>query len=107
MKKADLLKRKSDLEKELAELSKEITALELIEKPYEAVIFGYASPGRSSMFFKTEEKARKKFEEYSSKNYFRNGRVDGTALYKHNLDGTFTVLDYMEKGWFKVPGVCR
>lgn len=104
MKKADLLKRQSELEAELYETKAQLAEIELNEKPFEAVVFGYASPGRSSMFFKTEEKARVKYEEYRAKTYFRNGRVDGVALYRYNSDGTRTLIDSESKGrWFKVP----
>jgi hypothetical protein len=104
MKKAELLKRKTELKAELKEITDKIAAIELSEKPFEAVLFGYSSPGRSSMFFKTEEQARKKFEEYSAKSYFRSGRVDGTALYRYNLDGTRTLLDFVKKtNWWRVP----
>jgi hypothetical protein len=97
MNKPELLKRKTEIEKELADINGQLAKIELNEKPYEAVIIGYASPGRSSMFFKTEEQARKKFEEYSAKSYYRNGRVDGTVLYRHNDDGTKTRLDFVRK----------
>lgn len=104
MKKADLLKTRKELEERLAEVNRMISAIELSEKPFEAVIFGYSSPGRSSLFFKTEEKAREKYDEYSRKDYYRNGRVNGTALYRHNEDGTRTLLDHTSKSrWFKLP----
>lgn len=91
----ELLARKVELEKELAEIESQILKVERNLKPYEAIASGYS--GRFSTFFKTEAQGRKKFEEYCSKTYFRNGLLHGVILQRHNEDGTKTVLDIRKK----------
>lgn len=104
MLKQELLKRKEELESELDEINTKLSNIELSEKPYEAVVFGYSSPGRSSVFYKNEDSARKKYNEYKHKSYFRNGLVYGAAIYKYKEDGTRDRIDYVEKvHYWKCP----
>lgn len=90
MNKKGLVERKKQLQAELDRISGEIAAIELLEKPYEAIATGYS--GTFSTFFPTEEKALKKYEEYRGKTRFRNGLLYVVELVRHNADGTETLL---------------
>lgn len=91
----ELLARKAELEKELDIVEAQLLQIERNLKPYEAVASGYS--GTFSTFFKTEEQARKKFEEYYGKTYFRNGLLYGVTLKRHNEDGTIDIIDWRAK----------
>lgn len=67
-----------------------------LEKPYVAAISSYSGGGK--MQFKTEEQARKKLKEYAGKTYFKNGLSYGVYLYRHNPDGTKTLLESKPMG---------
>jgi hypothetical protein len=95
MKKKELQERKAELQSQLDEITKELARIELLEKPYEAVASGYS--GRFSTFFKSEEQALKKFNEYDGKTKFRNGLLYGVQLIRHNEDGTQTLLKCVAK----------
>jgi len=95
--KRELLERKAVLEAELLDVNKKLDVIGMSEKPFESVVYGYSSPGVSSTFWKTEAQARKKYEEYHSKTYFKNGLIYGVILRRNNADGTRTVLDYESK----------
>jgi hypothetical protein len=96
MSKETLLKRKNELENELQEIERKLTILENLEKPYVANVSAYS--GHYSMQYKTEAQARKKFCEYASKEYFKNGLNYGVYLFKWNDDGTKTLLEVIPKG---------
>lgn len=96
MDKKSLLTRKAALEEELVEIEKQLVWINNLEKPYVANVSAYS--GHASMQFKTEEKARKKLEEYAGKQYFRNGLNYGVYLYKWNEDGTKTLLESIPVG---------
>ena len=90
-KKLETLQRKSILEKEIFELDKELVKLTNLEKPYVANVSAYS--GHYSLQFATEEAARKKYVEYKSKKYFKNGLNYGVYLYKWEVDGTKTLIE--------------
>lgn len=96
LKKAELEKQKASLEEQIHEVNKEITRLINLEKPYVANVSAYS--GHYSMQFKTEAQARKKLDEYASKVYFKNGLNYGVYLYKHEEDGTKTLLETIPMG---------
>lgn len=91
--KENLLSKKHDLEQELQKVNKTLRHIENLEKPYVANVQAYS--GHFSTKFKTEEKARKKLEEYAKKIYFKNGLNYGVYLYKYREDGTKEVLESM------------
>jgi hypothetical protein len=103
MKKAELERRKAELQEEIADINRRLSVMEKLEKPFEACVHGYSSPGISSTYWKTEEQARKKYDDYRSKRFFRNGAVYGVILYRSNEDGTRTVLDYDWRSRFGMP----
>lgn len=90
-----LLSQKATLEDELERIEARLARISLLEKPYEAIVTGYS--GRFSTFFKSESPARRKFEEYNGKQYFRNGLVHGVMLIRHNEDGSQTHLECRSK----------
>ena len=94
MRRNDLLARKEEIQAELSEINRKLATLDKLDKPFEACVHGYSSPGISSTSWKTEEQARKKYDEYLGKTYFRNGLIYGVILYRNNEDGTRTVLAY-------------
>lgn len=96
MSKQQLLIQREQLLTKLQNLDQEISHLDNMEKPYVAAISSYSGGGKVS--FKTEEQARRKFEEYCGKTYYRNGLTNGAYLYKHNHDGSKTLLEVKEMG---------
>jgi hypothetical protein len=95
LKKQELMQRKAELEKELENVTDQLLYMERMEKPFEAVAVGYS--GRFSTFFKTEEQARKKTDEYYAKTYFRNGRLYSVSIMEHQEDGTKKEIEKREK----------
>ncbi|MEK3988065.1 hypothetical protein MHB77_32575 [Paenibacillus sp. FSL K6-3166] len=88
--------RKETLETELAEISARLAHIERMKKPYEAVVHHWCC-NRSSTFWKTEEQARKKMDEYFRKTYYLNGRVDRVQLVKYEENGSTTVIEDKKK----------
>lgn len=103
MKKAELEQRKAELQAEIESINRKLSVMDKLEKPFEACVHGYSSPGISTTSWKTEEQARKKYDDYRSKQYFRNGAIYGVILYRNNEDGTKTVLDYDWRSRFGMP----
>lgn len=87
----ELLKKRTNLENELKDIERELEIINNMQKPYVANVSAYS--GHYDMQFETEEKARKKLEEYAGKLYFRNGLNYGVYLYKWNEDGTKTLIE--------------
>lgn len=104
MTKNELFAKRTDLQNQLDAVNQEISVLESNEKPFVAAISSYSGGG--SLTFKTEAQARKKYEEYCKKNYYRNGLSYGAYLYKNNEDGAKTLIDYKPMGhsWFYPDG---
>lgn len=96
MTETELLARKSALESELAEVSSILAHIERMRKPYEAVVYHWCA-NRSSTFWKTEEQARRKMDEYYGKRYYLNGRVDRVQLVRYNEDGSVTIIEDKRK----------
>ena len=96
MDKESLLKRKEELENELIDIESKLRVINNLEKPYVANVVAYS--GHSSMQFKTEKAARRKLNEYASKQYFRNGLNYGVYLYKWKEDGTKELLEVRPLG---------
>lgn len=96
MKETELLARKQTLELELAEVSGKLAFIARMKKPYEAVVYHYCA-NRSSTFWKTEEQARKKMDEYYNKRYYLNGRVDRVQLIRYDEDGSETIIEDKRK----------
>lgn len=90
-----LREEKKQLEEQLDSINKRLAQIERLEKPFEAVVFGYA--GRFSTFFKSEAQARKKMEEYLSKTYFRNGLLYGVQLRVRDEKGKSTLIESHKK----------
>ncbi|MEK4427677.1 hypothetical protein MHB54_00305 [Paenibacillus sp. FSL M7-0802] len=91
-----LINKKKELQQKIIEIDKKLTAIENLEKPYVANVCAYS--GHYSMKFETEAKARKKLDEYFSKQYFKNGLNYGVYLYKYSEDGKPTLMDVKPKG---------
>lgn len=96
MVKEELLKRKVALQEEIVAIDDKIRILTNLEKPYVANVSAYS--GHYEMQFKTVEQARKKLDFYYSRDYFKNGLNYGVYLYKHNEDGTKTLIENRPKG---------
>lgn len=96
MTETELASRKHTLERELAEVSAALTHIERMKKPYEAAVYHWCC-NRSSTFWKTEEQARKKMDEYFRKTYYLNGRVDRVQLVKYEEDGSTAVIEDKKK----------
>lgn len=96
MTEVELKQRKAELEAELSDVHAKLTHIERMLKPYEAVVYHWCA-NRSSTFWKTEEQARRKMDEYYRKRFYLNGRVDRVQLIRHNEDGTQMVLDDKRK----------
>lgn len=90
------MKRKIELEQELKNINKQLIQVENLEKPFVANVSAYS--GHYSTQFKTEEQARKKLNEYKSKQYFKNGLNYGVYLYKWNTDQTKELLEVIPLG---------
>lgn len=88
--------RKETLETELAAINAALAHIERMKKPYEAVVYHWCC-NRSSTFWKTEDQARKKMDEYFRKTYYLNGRVDRVQLVKYEEDGSTTVIEDKKK----------
>ncbi|WP_078598630.1 hypothetical protein [Evansella clarkii] len=86
-----LLEEKEKLLVRIGTIDEKLKRIENMKKPYVACISSYSGGGRSA--FATEAQARKKLDEYSGKQYFRNGLSWGTYLFKHNEDGTKTLIE--------------
>lgn len=91
-----LVSRKETLEAELGEINSKLAHIQRMKKPYESVVYHYCS-NRSSTFWKTEEQARKKMDEYYAKRFYLNGRVDRVQLIKYEEDGSTTVIEDKRK----------
>ncbi|OMC96258.1 hypothetical protein MKX34_24145 [Paenibacillus sp. FSL R5-0636] len=91
-----LITRKGALKEELREVEAALTHIERMKKPFEAVVHHWCC-NRSSTFWKTEEQARKKMDEYFRKAYYLNGRVDRVQLVKYEEDGSTTIIDDKKK----------
>jgi hypothetical protein len=96
MNKQELLERKEQLEEEIYQIDQQLYILTNLEKPYVANVSAYS--GHYSMQYKTEFQARKKLNEYASKQYFKNGLNYGVYLYKWNEDGSKTLLESIPMG---------
>jgi hypothetical protein len=92
----NLLEMRDNLRKELNDIEDLIIVMENLQKPYVANVYAYS--GHYSMQFETEEKARKKLQEYAGKTRFKNGLNYGVYLYKWEEDGTRTLLEVIPKG---------
>lgn len=88
--KTDLLRKKAEHEKELEKIEEQLFHINNMEKPFVANVVAYS--GHYSMQFKTEDQARKKYQEYKGKKYFKNGLNYGVYLYQYNPDGTKTLM---------------
>lgn len=92
MNKSQLVVQRNKLRNELNQIEGELSLLESLERPFKAAILSRKGSGKMS--FKTEEDARKKYEEYCGKDQFRGGTSHGAYLYKLNKDGSKTLLDH-------------
>lgn len=96
LKKKLLQNKKLDLLALINEVEEELKKLSRLEKPYVASVDAHSGHYESS--FNTEEKARKKMEEYSRKQYIKNGLNYGVYLYKWNTDQTKKLIEFHPKG---------
>lgn len=96
MTKNQLIVKRERLLEELNDINQELRRMEELEKPYIAAISSYNGSGETKC--KTEVQARKKYQEYCGKTYYRNGLTRGAYLYQFNADGTKTLLDYHPMG---------
>lgn len=92
MNKSQLQMKQAQLRNELTRIEKELSLIESLERPFKAAISSHG--GLGNVGFKTEEKARKKYEQYCKKYLYRGGTTHGAYLYKVNEDGSKTLLDY-------------
>ncbi|NHN31187.1 hypothetical protein [Paenibacillus agricola] len=99
--KSELLAKKADLETELTEINAKLTHIERMEKPWEAVVEAYS--GTFSTFWKTEEAARKKMDEYHGKMRYLNGLVYGVRLVNYYADGSKEIVDERAKTSYYRP----
>lgn len=96
MNKKELIVKREHLLEELNDINQKLNRIEELEKPYVAAISSYSGGGEMKCM--TEAQARRKFEDYCGKTYYRNGLSYGTYLYRLNADGTKTLLDYQPMG---------
>lgn len=95
MNKTELLAKKAELETALTDVDAKLTHIERMAKPWEAVVVAYS--GTFSTFWKTEEQARKKMEEYHGKLYYLSGLVYGVRLVRYDSEGTSAIVDERAK----------
>lgn len=91
MNKIELTEKRADLIKEISNIDAQLEQIKQLEKPYVACISSYSGGGQAA--FKTEKQEKIKLNEYANKDYFRNGLSYGAYLYKHNQDGSKTLLE--------------
>lgn len=91
-----LVTRKGALTAELREVDEKLAHIQRMKKPFEAAVYHWCC-NRSSTFWKTEEQARKKMDEYFRKTYYLNGRVDRVQILKYEEDGSTTVIEDKKK----------
>lgn len=92
----ELEKERDLLEIKLRDNASQLAFITNLEKPFVANVSAYS--GHYSMQFNTEQKARKKLNEYASKQYFKNGLNYGVYLYKWNEDGSKTLIESIPLG---------
>jgi hypothetical protein len=89
--KEQLIEKREGHRVSMNKIDDEIRRMECLEKPFVAAISSYSGGGETRC--ETEELARKKFNEYCRKTYYRSGISHGAFLYKYNEDGTKTLLE--------------